>query len=89
VYASDGLIEGRDREMNFNIDAGKIGQYVKSDGTGIHRAAPGKDIGNGNGATVYRFSPPGEKPLLFRPFYEAGGREAGTWRLTWMQYGID
>jgi hypothetical protein len=42
-----------------------------------------------DGADSLRFSPPGEKPVIFRPFYEAGGREAGTWRLTWMQNGID
>lgn len=72
VFAGDGLIEGRDRETNFKIDAGHIAQYVSADG-----------------ASAYRFSPPGAKPLLFRPFYEAGGREAGTWRLTWMQYSID
>jgi DUF1680 family protein len=24
-------------------------------------------------------------PLIFRPYYEAGGRENGAWRLTWMQ----
>ncbi|HWB91198.1 MAG TPA: beta-L-arabinofuranosidase domain-containing protein [Puia sp.] len=72
VYASDGLIDGRDREMNFKLAAGDISHYVGSDG-----------------ADSLRFSPPGEKPVIFRPFYEAGGREAGTWRLTWMQNGID
>lgn len=25
------------------------------------------------------------EPLTFVPYYEAGGREDGTWRLTWMQ----
>ncbi|MEQ1516362.1 MAG: hypothetical protein ABL931_07740, partial [Usitatibacteraceae bacterium] len=24
-------------------------------------------------------------PLIFHPYYEAGGRTNGTWRLTWMQ----
>ena len=24
-------------------------------------------------------------PLTFLPYYEAGGRKDGTWRLTWMQ----
>lgn len=24
-------------------------------------------------------------PLIFHPYYEAGGRQHGTWRLTWMQ----
>jgi DUF1680 family protein len=84
VYASDGLIGGRDREMNFKLGAGEIGQYVKMGPTGGDGGT-----GGGDSAQVLRFSPPGEKPLVFRPFYEAGGREAGTWRLTWMQYGMD
>lgn len=72
VYASDGLIDGRDREMNFRLAAGDIARYAVTEG-----------------ADTLRFSPPGEKPVTFRPFYEAGGREAGTWRLTWMQNEID
>jgi hypothetical protein len=24
-------------------------------------------------------------PLIFHPYYEAGGRKDGTWRLTWQQ----
>ncbi|HEY4110601.1 glycoside hydrolase family 127 protein [Puia sp.] len=72
VYASDGLIEGRDREMNYKLGAAEISRYAKEEG---------KD--------EVRFTPPGEKPVEFRPFYSAGGREAGTWRLTWMQSGID
>ncbi|MBS1662189.1 MAG: glycoside hydrolase family 127 protein [Bacteroidetes bacterium] len=76
VYANDGLIEGRDREINFRLEAKDIEKYVKEEKVAA-------------GAMAYRFAPPGEKPLVFRPFYEAGGREAGTWRLTWMQYGID
>jgi len=71
VYASDGLIEGRDREMNYRLGVNDILNYVRVLGDSL------------------RFSPPGEKPVVFRPFYAAGGRETGTWRLTWMQYGID
>jgi hypothetical protein len=83
VYASDGLLEGRDREMNFKLGAGEIGKYAKVEGADTGVSADGK------GAVTVRFAPPVEKPVVFRPFYEAGGREAGTWRLTWMQYGID
>lgn len=78
VYASDGLIDGKDREINFKLNADSITQYIK----------PGSTSGN-NKATSYLFSPPGGKTITFHPFYEAGGRTAGTWRLTWMQYAID
>lgn len=78
VYASDGLINGRDREMNFSLSSKDPQQLFKPAGTG-----------SGNGAPAYRFTAAGVKPLLFRPFYEAGGRTAGTWRLTWMQSSID
>ena len=28
-------------------------------------------------------------PLIFHPYYEAGGRKDGTWRLTWMQVAAE
>lgn len=28
---------------------------------------------------------PGRPPIPFRPYYEAGGRHDGAWRMTWMQ----
>ncbi|HEY4206377.1 MAG TPA: beta-L-arabinofuranosidase domain-containing protein [Puia sp.] len=80
VYASDGLLGGKDREEDFKVRPDDITSYVKT--------IDSRNAGS-LGATIYRFSPPGEKPVVFQPFYEAGGREAGTWRLTWMQYAID
>lgn len=32
-----------------------------------------------------RMNVAGRPPLMFTPYYEAGGRKDGTWRLTWMQ----
>jgi uncharacterized protein len=83
VYASDGLIEGRDREMNFKLASSDIVKYAKVEG-GVAGVSA-----NGSSAPTVRFAPPGEKPVMFKPFYEAGGRDAGTWRLVWVQYGID
>jgi DUF1680 family protein len=72
VYASNGLIDGVDREKNFHLTAANIESSFKPAG------------GQGYELTVQ-----GQKPLLFLPYYEAGGRQAGAWRLTWMQYQID
>lgn len=78
VYASDGLINGKDREMNFHLPAGNTERLFKPVASA-----------NKAGGQIYRLAAPGEKPLLFQPFYEAGGRQAGTWRLTWIQRAID
>jgi hypothetical protein len=72
VYASNGLIDGVDREKNFRLPATNIESSFKPAG------------GKGYELTVQ-----GQKPLLFLPYYEAGGRQAGAWRLTWMQQQID
>lgn len=34
---------------------------------------------------AFELRPPARKPILFVPYYEAGGRTDGKWRLTWMQ----
>ncbi len=39
---------------------------------------------NGGGVTI-RLLLDYRAPLIFRPYFEAGGRNDGTWRLTWMQ----
>jgi DUF1680 family protein len=78
VYASNGLINGKDRELNFHLPSQKKESFFK----------PVTSSGK-TGAQAYQFTAPGSKPVLFLPFYEAGGREAGSWRLTWMQNAID
>lgn len=78
VYASDGLIDGKDRERNFSLAKQQIA-------SAFIPVKPNDD----SKAAVYRFNAPGLQPLLFRPFYEAGGREQGKWRLTWFQNEVD
>ncbi len=78
VYAVNGLIDGTDRERVFRFsprDADTLFKQVEAP-TGI--------LG-----TAYQLDLPGRTPLLFLPYYEAGGRKAGTWRLTWVQCDID
>ena len=92
VYASNGLINGKDRETNFHLRSEKpeslfrpvaeAGRAVTAAGRAV--ATAGKWDG-----PAYRLVAPGMRPLLFLPFYEAGGRGAGTWRLTWIQSAID
>ena len=39
----------------------------------------------GSQAPAVRLNLDGRPPLIFSPYYEAGGRNDGTWRLTWLQ----
>lgn len=75
VYATHGLINGEDREKNFKLSA-------KND-VNLFKPVKYKAL------TGYELKMPGQKPLLFLPYYEAGGRTPGTWRLTWIQNKID
>ncbi|MBB5208295.1 glycoside hydrolase family 127 protein [Chiayiivirga flava] len=40
-------------------------------------------------APAIAFAPPGRAPLVFQPWYRAGGRVDGAWRLTWMALAPD
>jgi len=78
VYATNGLINGEDREKNFHLpvkDAERLFLPVSSvTGTKAHG---------------YELKAPGNKPLVFLPYYEAGEKAPGTWRLTWIQNDIN
>lgn len=75
VYATNGLINGVDREKNFRLSA--------KDGVNFLKPV------NNKGLPAYELTLAGQKPLLFLPYYEAGGRIPGAWRLTWIQNKID
>lgn len=36
-----------------------------------------------------QFALPGRDPLVYLPYYEAGGRVNGAWRLTWLPFVND
>jgi len=78
VYASNGLINGEDREKNFHFPV-KDAQRLFAP---VSRVAGTKVQG-------YELKAPGNKPLVFLPYYEAGERSPGTWRLTWIQNEIN
>ena len=43
------------------------------------------DTPQGYAGPALRLNPQDRAPLIFLPYYEAGGRMDGAWRLTWMQ----
>lgn len=78
VYASSGLINGQDREKTFLLPENNREVSFTSVTTpaGFHGPA-------------YELQLPGQEPQLFLPYYEAGGRKPGSWRLTWIQRKIE
>jgi uncharacterized protein len=78
VYATNGLINGEDREKAFHVSAKDALGLFKP----IHSTA-------GVEGQSYQMMTPGMLPLQFLPYYEAGGRTPHTWRLTWIQNTIN
>ncbi len=77
VYAVEGLISGKEREEVIPLPA----TNPESSFTVI----PAK----GTGGNAIELKIPGSEPLRFVPFYSAGERKEGAWRLTWLQKRID
>jgi DUF1680 family protein len=71
VYAT-GLIDGYKIEETLRLPAPADAAWLE---TLPAAAAGGPDV---------RVSPLGRPPLVFSPYYRAGGRRDRTWRLTWM-----
>ena len=78
VYACHGLINGQNRENVIPLPE------ENREACFVPVAAPA-----GSHGPAYELRLSGQNPLLFLPFYEAGGREPGSWRLTWIQQTID
>ncbi len=78
VYAANGLIGGKDRERAFQLNEEAIQRSF----------IPGKTPEGFNGP-AFEFMTPDRESLLFLPYFEADGRNSGTWRLTWIQNAID
>jgi DUF1680 family protein len=77
VFAANGLIDGTDRERTLHVDATKP-QQLFSPATNPVGAGP-----------AFELKTTGHEPLLFLPYYEAGGSKTGAWRLTWLQNTIE
>jgi DUF1680 family protein len=77
VYATGGLIGGAERETVYPLpERNPESAFV-----------PVK-TGAGSDAQAYRLTVSGKPALLFLPYFEAGGRQDGAWRLTWIQESI-
>ncbi|MEO6003942.1 MAG: beta-L-arabinofuranosidase domain-containing protein [Opitutus sp.] len=73
VYAT-GLIDGFKTEETIRLPDDRTTVSMK-----VLPPAPGSE------APRIQLDPGYRSPLEFRPYYEAGGRADGTWRLTWLQ----
>ncbi|MEX1239824.1 MAG: beta-L-arabinofuranosidase domain-containing protein [Cyclobacteriaceae bacterium] len=78
VYASSGLIGGKDRERALGLPADNMEKLFSETTTP-----------NGSKGPAYELKTAQGEKLLFLPYYEADQRNSGTWRLTWIQNGID
>lgn len=78
AYASNGLIGGKDRERALGIPANNM--------LTSFNAVPAPE---GYRGPAYELKTPDGDKLLFLPYFEADGRSPGTWRLTWLQNGVD
>ena len=78
VYAATGLIGGTDRERALGMSADKLS-------SSLHEVR----ASDGFRGPAFEFKIPDGEKILFVPYYEADGRSSGTWRLTWLQNGID
>jgi len=73
VYAT-GLIDGFKMQETIRLADGDISKQLE-----VIETPTG-----GEGPAI-RLNLDYRSPLVFHPYYEAGGREDGTWRLTWLQ----
>jgi len=74
VYATNNLIDNKEREEKFSIPKSL------SDSLFTECQTPA-----GYHGPAYQLNIPEKDPILYLPYYEAGGRQNGTWRLTWIQ----
>jgi DUF1680 family protein len=79
VYAANSLIDGKDRERTLTLSSVKAADLFTSTTSPQGMAGP-----------AYVLKAEGiQQPLVFVPYYEAGGMKQGGWRLTWLQNKID
>lgn len=76
VYAVDGLISGTEREEVISLPDN-------------HPESAVTILSNGSQGNTLELKIPNRKPLLLVPFYRAGDRKEGAWRLTWLQKKIN
>lgn len=78
VYAVDGLIFGTERE-----------ELISLPHTNPESAFTMVGASEGSEGKTFELKIPNKKSLIFVPFYKAGERQDGAWRLTWLQNKIN
>lgn len=73
VYAT-GLIDGYKQQETLRLPAKALDEMISP--------AP---LPSGAAGPAFQLNMPRRKPIVFLPFYEAGGRADGNWRATWLQ----
>lgn len=73
VYAT-GLIDGYKRQETLHISSNSVETMIGP--------AP---LPKGASGPAFQLKLPGRSPIVFVPFYEAGGRADGNWRISWLQ----
>jgi DUF1680 family protein len=79
VYAANSLIDGKDRERTLTLSSVTAADNFTSTTSPQGIAGPAYVLKAGGI----------QQPLVFVPYYEAGGMKQGGWRLTWLQNKID
>lgn len=77
VYAADGLLFGTEREEVITIPDDNPESLFSAVSDSANRGR------------IYNLKIPGKKSVSFVPYYRAGERKEGAWRLTWVQKGIN
>lgn len=77
VYATS-LIDGYKSDESLQLPQGSESDW-------LHAVPSTSD----DGAPLLRLQPLHRAPIDFVPYYRAGGRETGAWRLTWMSLAPD
>src|SRR5690606_10528283 len=77
VFAANGLIDGN-REKIIELPE----QHPETRFTTV-------EVPEGFRGPAWQLKRTGGEPILFLPYYQAGGRSAGTWRLTWLPNAIN
>jgi DUF1680 family protein len=78
VYSANGLIDGKDRERTFHLSSTNAADLFSP------TTSP-----EGMKGSAYVLKSATQVPMVFVPYFEAGGRKTGSWRLTWIQNKID
>jgi hypothetical protein len=74
TYAT-GLIDGYQSEVTLKVPK-----------SGLEKMFSLSDTPSGFNGPAIKFALPDREPIIYLPYYEAGGRVNGTWRLTWLPF---